>query len=127
MPNTDRLTLSRLRSLKQQREQRQRAALSILAQQQIELQDRIAQLTEQRYQLWNQWRECSATSQVLDHLTLQALKIELAQYHHQTHLITDQLETLHTEQHRVHREQSEGQQQLRQLLVAQEKLNWLLE
>ncbi|MGF6401579.1 hypothetical protein ABH905_005245 [Pseudomonas frederiksbergensis] len=127
MPNIERLTLRRLLSLKQQREKRQRAALSALAHQQIELQDSIARVTEQRCQLWNHWRERSATSQVLDHIALQKLKIELAHFHHQDHLMADRLETLDTEQHRIHREQAEGQLQLHKLLVEQEKLNWLLE
>ncbi|MGY4818385.1 hypothetical protein ACVNP3_20850 [Pseudomonas chlororaphis subsp. piscium] len=127
MPDTDSLTLRRLLSLKQRREQSLRAALSALARQENQLQDSIAGLLQQRRQLQHQWRECCEVSQVLDHRALRDLKIELAQYHQQDHAMTERLEALHAEQQRIRGEQAQGQIQLRKLLVEQEKLNWLLE
>lgn len=127
MPNADCLTLRRLLSLKQRREQSQRAVLSALARQETELQDSTTQLLEQRRQLWDQWRNCCTASQVLNHRALRELKTELAQYHQQDHAMTERLEALHAELNQIRRKQAEGQIQLRELLAQQEKLNWLLE
>ena len=127
MPDTDSVILRRLRSLKQRRERSARASLSALAQRETELQENIVRLLEQRRQLWSQWRDCGQVSHIVDHGALRQLKVELAHYHQQDHAMTEQLEVLHSEQARVHREQAQGQIQLRKLLVEQEKFNWLLE
>ena len=127
MPDTDSLILRRLLSLKKRRERNLRAALSALARRDIELQDNIVRLLEQRRQLWRQWRNSGGVSKVVDHGALRHLKIELAEYHQQDHAMAEQLEALHNEQHRIRHEQAEGQIQLRKLLVEQEKFNWLLE
>ncbi len=127
MSNTESLTLNRLLTLKQRREQSQRAALATLAQQEIELQDSTTRLLNQRRHLWDQWRGRSASSQVLDHNTLRNLKIELANYNQQDHTLADRLDTLQNEWSRVRIEQAERQALLRKLMVEQEKLKILLE
>lgn len=127
MSNTEGLTLNRLLSLKRRREQSQRAALATLALREIELQDSTTQILDLRRDLWEQWRNRSDASQVLDYKALQELKVELAHYNQQDHSFTDQLDTLQTEWSRLRIEQAERQTLLRKLLVEQEKLKMLLE
>jgi hypothetical protein len=116
-----------LLGLKRQREQSQRAALAILAQQESELQASTCRLLDQRRHLWSQWRERSNVSAVLDTGALRELKIDLADYNHHDHVLAERIGTLQSECSRVRLEQAERQALLHKLLIEQEKLNLLLE
>ncbi|MBB6155208.1 hypothetical protein HDC30_002431 [Pseudomonas sp. JAI115] len=127
MYSTQSVTLEKLLGLKRRREQSQRAALAILAQQESELQASTSRLLDQRRLLWSQWRERSSVSEVLDPGTLRELKIDLADYNQHDHVLAERIDQLQSECSRVRLEQAEHQALLHKLLLEQEKLNLLLE
>ncbi|CAI8756351.1 hypothetical protein [Pseudomonas zeae] len=127
MHNSESLTLGRLLGLKRRREQSQRAALAMLAQQESELQANTSRLLDQRRHLWSQWRERSSVSEVLDSGALRDLKIDLADYNQHDHALAERIDMLQSECSRVRLEQAERQALLHKLLIEQEKLNLLLE
>lgn len=127
MHSTESVTLGRLLGLKRRREQSQRAALAMLAQQESELQASTNRLLDQRRDLWSQWRERSSVSEVLDPGALRDLKIDLADYNLHDHSLAERIDTLQSECSRLRLEQAERQALLHKLLIEQEKLNMLLE
>lgn len=127
MHSTQSLTLGRLLGLKRRREQSQRTALAMLAQQESELQASTSRLLDQRRHLWSQWRERSSVSDVLDSSALREMKIDLADYNQHDHALAERIDMLQNECSRVRLEQAERQALLHKLLIEQEKLNLLLE
>jgi hypothetical protein len=116
-----------LLGVKRRREQSQRAALAILAQQESELQVSTSRLLDERRHLWSQWRERNHVCEVLDSGALRELKIDLADYNQHDHALAERIDMLQSECCRVRLEQAERQALLHKLQIEQEKLNMLLE
>lgn len=127
MANRQQLTLSTLLSLKQRRERSIRSAIAQLSRRQAELGQQRQQVQQQRQQLWQLWHHCGEGEQVLDYSQWQCLKRELADFYLQDQDLLDRAHRLEQMLNQLQSEQVTQQQLLRQALLEQEKLKFLLE
>ena len=121
------MTLTTLVALKVRRERNIRAALALLEQHEAALlADKAALLDEQRA-LWNAWRTRVACDGVHNHVSLQMLKHELADYHHRDQTLIDRVARVDAQCTELLLKRDQQRALLRRTRIDHEKLKTLLE
>lgn len=121
------MTLRTLLEIKVRRERSIRSAITVLTDRADILSEQKNKLLEERHIIWDEWRNCGANEQVLDHVALQDMKIELAKYCQRDASIVEHMNGIQSTGMQLQLENTEQQSLLKKVLVEQEKLTFLLE